>query len=128
MPNHPIAIKLIEKLEAPIAAPSANISGKLSPTKVEHVIEDLTGKVDAIIAGGDCNIGIESTVVDMTGKMPIILRSGGITQEMLEEVLGKVLVNFPIKNFGGAKTKSESTGIRYIDYLPNAEMVIIQEI
>ncbi len=126
MPNNPIAIKLIGKSGVPIAAPSANISGKLSPTGAEHVIEDLMGKIDAIIVGGDCNIGIESTVLDMTGEVPTILRPGGVTREMLERVLGEVSIDSPGENFNEIKKGSRSPGIKHTHYSPDAEMIIIQ--
>ena len=126
MPNHPIAIKLIEKSGIPIAAPSANISGKPSPTKAEHVIEDLMGKVDAIIAGGDCNIGVESTVLDMTGEVPIILRPGIVSREMLEKVLGKVFISLSAENPDKIEGESGFPNIKYVHYSPDAKMVIIQ--
>ncbi len=126
MPDHPIAIKLIEKSGIPIAAPSANISGKPSPTGAEHVIEDLMGKVDAIIAGGDCDIGVESTVLDMTGEVPVILRPGMVSQEMLEKALGRVLINSPKENFNKTNGESDSPDTKYVHYSPNAKMVVIQ--
>ncbi len=121
MPDHPIAIKLIEKSGVPIAAPSANISGGLSPTKAEHVIEDMIGRVDTIISGGDCDIGVESTVLDMTGEIPVILRPGGTTRKMLEEVLGEVGM---AEN--SDKVESEIPGKEYTHYLPDAKMTIIK--
>jgi len=84
MPNHPVALMLIELANSPLVAPSANISGKLSPTKAEHVIEDLGDRIDAVIDGGEVKIGIESTVLDVTVKPARILRMGAITQEMIE--------------------------------------------
>ncbi len=126
MPSHPIAIKLIEKTGLPIAAPSANISGKPSPTKAEHVIEDLMGKIDAIIVGGHCNIGVESTVLDMTVDLPTILRPGGVTLEMLEKVLGQVLMDSAIENPDELKENPKSPGMKYTHYSPNAELIVIQ--
>ncbi len=126
IPNNPIAIKLIEKSGVPIAAPSANISGKLSPTGAEHVIEDLMGKIDAIIVGGDCNIGIESTVLDMTGEVPIILRPGGVAREMLEKVLGEPLMDLSVKNSNKIGEKSNYSGKKHIHYSPNAKVAIVQ--
>lgn len=126
MPSHPIAIRLIEESGIPIAAPSANISGKPSPTKAEHVMEDLMGRVDAIIVGGDCNIGVESTVLDITGEVPVILRPGVISREMLEKVLGKVFVNLSAGDFN--KTEEEFSGIntKYVHYSLDAEMIVVQ--
>ncbi|MDI9477082.1 MAG: L-threonylcarbamoyladenylate synthase [Natronincolaceae bacterium] len=126
MPDHPIAIKLIEKSGAPIAAPSANISGKLSPTKAEHVIEDLMGKADVIIAGGDCDVGVESTVLDMTGEVPVILRPGVVSRETLEKVLGRVLVNSLAESLDKTKGKPDTMNTKHIHYSPKAKMMIIQ--
>lgn len=89
MPDSETALALINEAGCPIAAPSANISGKPSPTKAQHVIDDLAGKIDAVIEGEDCRVGIESTVVDMTGKIPIILRPGILTAEDIGAALGK---------------------------------------
>ena len=126
MPDHPIAMKLIEKSGIPIAAPSANISGRLSPTKAEHVIEDLMGRVDAIIVGGDCNVGIESTVLDMTGEVPVILRPGGITREMLEKVLGEPFTDLTAESPGKVGTGHNFLNTEHAHYLPNAKVIIIQ--
>lgn len=126
MPNHPIAIRLIEKSGIPIAAPSANISGKPSPTRAEHVMEDLMGRVDAIIVGGDCNIGVESTVLDMTDEMPVILRPGVISREMLGKVLGEVFVNSPEESFNETEEKFSGIDTKYVHYSPDAEMIVVQ--
>lgn len=126
MPSHPIAVKLIEESGLPIAAPSANISGKPSPTKADHVLKDLIGKVDAIVAGGDCNVGVESTVLDMTGEVPMILRPGGITKEMLEEVLEKVEIDPAVEDPNGVKDTPKAPGMKYTHYSPTADVIIIQ--
>ncbi len=125
MPSHPIAIKLIEEAGLPIAAPSANISGRPSPTKAEHVMEDLIGKVDAIIAGGDCNVGVESTVLDMTGHIPMILRPGGVTKEMLEMVLGEVIIDPAVEDPEGVQDTPKAPGMKYTHYAPKADVIII---
>lgn len=93
MPSHPVAMKLIRAGGGYIAAPSANTSGRPSPTRAEHVKEDLDGRIDMILDGGEVNIGLESTIVDLSEGVPTILRPGYITKEMLEEVLGKVEVD-----------------------------------
>ena len=93
MPSHPVARELIRQSGVYIAAPSANTSGRPSPTKAEHVIEDLSGKIDMIIDGGSVGIGLESTIVDMSEDIPVILRPGYITKEMLENVVGEVKVD-----------------------------------
>lgn len=129
MPNHPIALRLIREAGVPLAAPSANISGRPSPTRVDHVIEDLKGRVDAIIAGGDCRLGIESTVLDMTGPLPTILRPGGVTREDLERVLGEVHLDPALDptgdDFGRPGEKPRSPGMKYAHYSPGAEMIIV---
>ncbi|WP_207707404.1 L-threonylcarbamoyladenylate synthase [Crassaminicella thermophila] len=124
MPSHPIAKTLIQMAGVPIAAPSANLSGKPSPTQGEHVIKDLKGKVDAIISGGSCNVGLESTVVDVTEDVPMILRPGGVTKEQLEEVLGQVKVDKAIEE-GHEHLIPKSPGMKYTHYSPQADVVII---
>ncbi|QXM07377.1 L-threonylcarbamoyladenylate synthase [Crassaminicella indica] len=125
MPSHPIANKLIEMAGVPVAAPSANLSGKPSPTKAEHVIHDLKGKVDVIISGGNCDVGLESTVVDMTGNIPMILRPGGVTKEHLEEIFEKVEVDKAIEEGNQALTP-KSPGMKYTHYSPQAEVIILE--
>ena len=138
MPSEPAAAELIRLSGVPIAAPSANLSGKPSPTSYKHVADDLDGRIDGIIAGGDCDAGIESTVVDMTEDIPSVLRPGIITAEQLSEALGKkvgidpALLEKPdIFNNGGlletgADFKPKSPGMKYKHYAPKAEMVIYQ--
>lgn len=87
MPNHPVALRLLQTLKKPLAAPSANRSGKPSPTKAMHVWEDLQGLIPCILDGGMTGIGVESTVLDVTLAQPVILRPGGVTKEMLEQVI-----------------------------------------
>lgn len=88
IPNHPVALRILEETGLPLAAPSANVSGRPSPTTADHVMHDLMGKVAAIVDGGQTNVGLESTVVDCTGEVPTILRSGLITAEDIKEVVG----------------------------------------
>jgi L-threonylcarbamoyladenylate synthase len=99
MPNHPVALKLIELAGVPVAAPSANLSGRPSPTKAAYVIEDLTGRVACIVAGEACEIGLESTVLDVTGENPVILRPGSVTQEQIESVVGTCEVDPALRDF-----------------------------
>ena len=138
MPEDETARALIAAAGTPIAAPSANLSGKPSPTRYSHVAEDLDGRIDAIIAGDDCKAGIESTVVDMTGEVPTILRPGVITREMLREALnGEVAVDPALfekpdifNNDGngllqtGADFHPKAPGMKYKHYAPRAEMII----
>lgn len=126
MPSHPIALKIIEESKVPVAAPSANISGKPSPTEAKHVIEDLMGKVELIIDGGSSQIGLESTVLDLTVSPPMILRPGGITKEQLEEVIGKVNIDRSILLDRQADLKPKAPGMKYTHYSPDADVIIIE--
>lgn len=139
MPLNEVARELIRLSARPIAAPSANLSGKPSPTTYKHCVDDLTGRVDGIIMGEDCSFGIESTVVDMTGQVPMILRPGMITKEDMEGALGKEVLLDPtlyekpdIFNNEGSllQTKDDfkpkSPGMKYKHYAPQGEMVIFQ--
>jgi len=126
MPSHPTARHLIEKSGLYIAAPSANTSGHPSPTKAEHVINDLNGKIDMIIKDDTVDIGIESTIVDLTGDIPIILRPGYITREMLEKVLGKIDVDMAIVEGGDASAAPRAPGMKYKHYAPQADLTIVE--
>ena len=128
LPDTVIARKLIEAAGCPIAAPSANISGRPSPTKAQHVIDDLFGKIDAIIKGEDCRVGIESTVLDVTGDVPVILRPGIITAEQIEAVLNKKVEIDPavLKQSQDENLKPKAPGMKYRHYAPKADMVIIE--
>lgn len=123
MPDNKIALKLIESAELPIAAPSANISGKPSPTLPEHVISDMKGKVNMILCGSKSRIGVESTILDLTGDMPVVLRPGGVTVEELESVLGSVKVN---RGSVGDKEVPKAPGMKYTHYAPEADMIIVK--
>ena len=131
MPDNPVALELISKSGCPIAAPSANLSGRPSPTAAQHVIDDLTGRVDAIISSDDCQFGIESTVIDMTGLIPMILRPGMITREDLETVLGKKVLLDPTLNkrpdrFNNEEFKPKAPGMKYKHYAPKAPMIVFE--
>jgi L-threonylcarbamoyladenylate synthase len=126
MPQNKIARKLIEYAKVPIAAPSANISGRPSPTTIEHCIEDLSGKVDMIIGGEKSEVGLESTVVDVSEGNVIILRPGGITREMLEEALGEVLIDPTIMHKPDEKLSPRSPGMKYRHYAPRAPLTIVR--
>jgi len=128
MPNNPIALALIEESGCMIAAPSANTSGRPSPTKASHVYEDLSGKIDAILDGGAVDIGLESTIVDLTEDVVTILRPGYINMEMLKEVVGEVRIDPGIVyndkgTTSGAKPKAP--GMRYKHYAPKGDLTII---
>ncbi len=119
MPSHPIANALIRLAGIPIAAPSANLSGKPSPTRAAHVIEDMEGRADCIIAGGDCLWGVESTVLDLTVSPPAILRPGAVTREELAEEIGEVI-------YGTGADAPKSPGMKYTHYAPNAPVFIAE--
>ncbi|MFC7685831.1 L-threonylcarbamoyladenylate synthase [Ureibacillus sp. GCM10028918] len=124
MPNHEVALELLRKLKKPVAAPSANRSGKPSPTKASHVEEDLQGRVPLILDGGKTGIGIESTVLDVTVNPPVILRPGGVTKEMLEEVIGEVIQ--PTKTQEKLDSTPKAPGMKYTHYAPNAPVYLIE--
>ncbi len=125
MPSHPLALELIRESGCMIAAPSANTSGRPSPTTAAHVVEDLDGRIDAIIDGGAVGIGIESTIIDLTEAVPTILRPGFITQEMLAEVLGEVRLD-PGLAEAGSKQRPKAPGMRYRHYAPKAELTVVE--
>lgn len=124
MPSHPVAQQLIRYGGGYVAAPSANTSGKPSPTVAKYVIEDMQGKIDMIIDGGEVGIGLESTIIDLTVNPPQILRPGYVTQEMLEAVLGQVDVDKTIlDNESGLAPKAP--GMKYRHYAPKGELTIV---
>lgn len=132
MPSDETARNLIKAAGVPIAAPSANLSGKPSPTMAEHVIKDINGRIDGIICGGKCQVGIESTVVSVVGDTPVILRPGKITKEDMSEVLGKEVKIDPAIEITNAKEtknhdfKPMAPGMKYRHYAPEAEMLVIE--
>ncbi|MBR6755431.1 MAG: threonylcarbamoyl-AMP synthase [Peptococcaceae bacterium] len=123
MPNHPVALALLEACALPIAAPSANRSGKPSPTLAAHVLHDLNGRIAAVVDGGAAEVGLESTVLDITQTVPVILRPGGITKEQLEEVVGQVELATP---HGDKKETPRAPGMKYTHYAPEAPVIICQ--
>ncbi len=126
MPSHPTARAIIEKSGVPLAAPSANASGKPSPTKASHVLEDIDGKIDAIVDGGACSIGVESTVITLATDPPMLLRPGGITPEQLREVLGEIEISHAVYEKLAEGEKAESPGMKYKHYAPKASVTIIK--
>lgn len=124
MPSHKIAREIIRMAGIPIAAPSANISGRPSPTKAEHVYEEMNERVDGIVLGGDCDFGLESTVVDFTSEIPMILRPGSITKEDLEKVIGNVILDPSLEKKEDNK-KAKAPGMKYTHYSPNADVYIV---
>ena len=126
MPNHPVALALIDESGCMIAAPSANTSGKPSPTEAAHVALDLDGKIPMILDGGPVGIGIESTIIDLTEKVPMILRPGYITKEMLEEVLGEEVRIDPGIIAADSTKKPKAPGMKYKHYAPKADLVLVE--
>lgn len=125
MPSHPVALDLIRKSGLYIAAPSANTSGRPSPTLAEHVMEDMNGRIEMILDGGAVGIGIESTIVDLTGDVPVILRPGFITKSMLEEIVGKVTID-PALIEPDPNLRPKAPGMKYTHYAPKGELSIVE--
>lgn len=125
MPSHPIAMNLIKYAGVPVAAPSANISGKPSPTRAAHVIRDLSDRVDMIIDGGDVTVGLESTVAEVTGEEVVILRPGGITLEQIREVARDVALDPAIEG-DILRGVPKAPGMKYTHYSPEADVIIIE--
>lgn len=125
-PNHPVARAIIHAAGLPIAAPSANSSGKPSPTRASHVEFDLNGKIDMIVDGGAAEWGLESTIVDVSGEVPMILRPGAVTKEMMEEVVGKVEIDPAILQKPAADLKPKAPGMKYTHYSPKAEVILVK--
>lgn len=121
IPDHPVARALLEEAGVPIVAPSANLSGRPSPTRAEHVIEDLSGRIDAILTGGKCKVGLESTVLDITRRVPVILRPGAVTREAIEKVLKKKIHVARV-----TRKRPASPGMKYKHYAPKAELVVFE--
>jgi len=121
MPDHPVALELLQTLDGPLAAPSANRSGKPSPTEAGHVLKDLHGRIPLILDGGETGVGVESTVLDMTVSPPAILRPGGVTKEMIESVIG------PIHTESGVADDQapRAPGMKYMHYAPESPLFVI---
>ncbi len=122
MPDHPVAHAIIEAAGLPIAAPSANLSGKPSPTTAQHVEKDLSSRISGIVDGGETGVGVESTVVDCTEEIPIILRPGGVTKEQIQDVIGEVKEDQALHNITEAP---KSPGMKYTHYAPEATFILL---
>lgn len=125
MPKNEIARKLIKASGCPIAAPSANTSGLPSPTRVKYVIDDMMGKIDGIIDGGDCEYGVESTVITLATDVPTLLRPGAVTKEMIEAVIGEITVAPAVLEGMKNDEVAASPGMKYKHYAPKAKVVIV---
>ncbi|MCI2253826.1 threonylcarbamoyl-AMP synthase [Domibacillus sp. PGB-M46] len=123
MPNHPAALALIKEAGVPVAAPSANRSGKPSPTTAQHVLDDLKGRIAGVVDAGETGVGLESTVVDCTGDYPIVLRPGGVTEADIKAVAGKAETNTVLKKQEDAP---KAPGMKYTHYAPEAPLYIME--
>lgn len=126
VPSHPAARALIDASGVPIAAPSANRSGRPSPTTAAHVLEDMDGVIPIVLDGGPCAVGLESTVVDMTGDVPRVLRPGGVTPEMIESALGRVRVDESALRPLQENEPARSPGMKYKHYAPAGHLTIVR--
>ena len=124
-PSHICARKIIECAGVPIAAPSANVSGRPSPTMADHVVEDMNGRIDMIVDGGSVGIGVESPIVDVSGELPMILRPGSITKEMIEQVIGSVKMDEAITKKVSDTVAPKAPGMKYRHYAPKAPLTIV---
>ncbi|MCD8036021.1 MAG: threonylcarbamoyl-AMP synthase [Clostridiales bacterium] len=124
-PSNKIARELIKTAGIPVAAPSANSSGKPSPTRASHVDFDLNGKIEMIIDGGACDWGLESTILDVSGEKPVLLRPGAVTQEMIEEVVGKIDVDPAVYSKPSADIVPKAPGMKYKHYSPLANVILV---
>ena len=126
-PNHPVAMALIRESGVYIAAPSANVSGRPSPTKAEHVAEDLAGRIDMIIDGGSVEIGLESTIIDVSAEEPVILRPGYITKDMIEKVIAKVEIDKAIlEEHMHENLVAKAPGMKYKHYAPKGQLTLVE--
>lgn len=125
-PSHPIASAIIGAAGVPLAAPSANLSGSPSPTTAGHVMSDLGGRIDAIVDGGECAVGVESTVITLCADVPTVLRPGGVTPEQLREVLGEVKIHPAVTSMLQKGERAASPGMKYKHYAPHTNVIILK--
>ena len=124
-PDHPVTRAIISAADTPVAAPSGNTSGRPSPTCARHMMEDMMGKIDGIVDGGDCAVGVESTILDLTVQPPRLLRPGGLPLEELEAVLGEVAVDKAVRQRLGDGEKAKAPGMKYRHYAPRAAVTVV---
>lgn len=125
MPSHPVMRAIIEKSGLPLAAPSANRSGSPSTTSAQHCIDDLSGRVDAIVLSSDCAVGVESTVISLCGEHPRLLRPGGITREQLEEAIGPIALDEAVLGQAAPESRVSAPGMKYRHYAPKARVQML---
>ena len=126
MPSDPVANRLIALAKVPVAAPSANTSGRPSPTTAQHVAQDMDGKIEMILDGGPVGIGVESTIVDVSGEVATVLRPGAVTMEMLKEVLGEVAIDPAILGPMENGVRPKAPGMKYKHYAPKAQLTLVE--
>ncbi len=126
MPEHPVALALIKEAGVPLVGPSANLSGRPSPTTAQHTYNDLKGRIDAVLDGGASGMGVESTVLDITSEIPIILRPGSITPENLGDVVGEVKLDSSLVDNNQTVGQPRSPGMKYRHYAPSAPLVLVE--
>lgn len=124
-PDHPVTLEIIRAAAVPVAAPSGNRSGRPSPTCARHMLEDMEGRIDAIVDGGPCGVGVESTIIDLTVTPPRLLRPGGLPLEELEEVLGEITVDKAVLSPLAAGEKPRAPGMKYRHYAPKAPVTVV---
>ena len=124
-PDHPATLAIIEAAGVPIAAPSGNLSGRPSPTSAETMLEDMNGRIDGLMDGGACGVGVESTIIDLTAEPPCLLRPGGLPLEALEELLGEVHVDKAVRSQMKAGEKPRAPGMAYRHYAPKAPVTVV---
>ena len=125
-PENKIACALINAAGVPIAAPSANLSGKPSPTEAKHVIHDMRGRIECIIDGGSCDVGVESTIVDASGEIPVLLRPGGVTYDMLKSVVPETVIDAHVLKSVAADEQPKCPGMKYRHYAPDADVTVVE--
>ncbi len=125
MPDNPVALALVKEAGTPLAAPSANTSGRPSPTTAGHVISDLSGRIDAVIDGGAVEVGVESTVLDVTSDVPVILRPGGVDLEDIKKHVGEVVIGYTDQAVGEGEVV-RSPGMKYTHYSPKTKVVLVE--
>ena len=124
-PDHPLTLEVIRLADVPVAAPSGNTSGRPSPTKASHMLEDMDGKIEGILDGGSCAVGVESTIIDLTAQPPRLLRPGGLPLEALREVLGEVTVDKAVTSRLKDGEKPKAPGMKYRHYAPKAPVTVV---
>ncbi len=125
LPAHPVARELIRRAGVPIAAPSANLSGRPSTTTAAHVLADMDGRIAAVLEGGPCEVGVESTIVSFAGETPRLLRPGGVSLEQLREILGKVDIDRALREQIGDDARVSAPGMKYRHYAPKANVTVV---